>query len=180
MTRVTKIEQHGLESEANELLDLGYSRHKVAKVLSEKHDDINLSDMAVQRYADKRNDNQLVDLRKSGEIESVSEYLIEQLLKETNAMFDEINDIKDMAKELYDNPDARVSDKINILKQLINTINQQLKTWESRVNIGTRQIQRANTDGEKQAKTMNVLVIELADYLCDNCKAKLLDMLQKM
>lgn len=182
--RVTKIEQYHLESEVNELLDDGYSVEKIANVISMNHPEIkdlqNLSHMSIQRYKNNRSKNEIITLYQSGDIENVTNHLIQELLDETNGIKDEIIDIRNKAYAIYNKDESSDKDKLSALTVALKGIESQTKTLESRINSSTRKIQQSNTQGENKSKQYNVLMIQMGDKLCDKCKKKLIEELGKM
>lgn len=184
ITRENKIVKHNIQSFVNPLLEDGYSDEKIAKIIQvEFGDEIkdlrNISHMSVYRYRESKADNQIIELQQTGV--NVTELLVQDLLKKTTDIIKDIEEITDKTKKLYkqaEEENASFSDKVRILKELREGIGQKVSTLESRINYGTRRIETANTQGERKAQNLNVLIIQMADDLCDNCKRKILEKLK--
>ena len=185
MPRVNKIIKYGLEKEVNPLLDEGYSSYKIAEVIKQTHPEEeelqNISHMSIERYIPTREKDKLMVLADQGV--NVTEYLSKQLLMETHEIMSKIHNLCDEADKLYQEAKSDESstykDKVSILKELRENLQQQTRVLESRIQYGARQMKHNNQNQEKKYQTLNITLVQMADDLCPKCKKKILEKLRE-
>ena len=156
---------------------------KISKLINDTHSDIKVSPMAIQRYKDYRDSTRLVTLQKSGEIDSITDYLAGEMLKKGDEIINKLNNIVESTEELLNSAikdNASYKDLVSIKRELRESMKQQIDTLQSVMNYGVRRIREADRGGERKAQTMNILIVELGENLCDNCKAVLLEKLKNL
>jgi hypothetical protein len=135
--------------------------------------------MSIERYKPLRSKKELMVLAEQGV--NVSEFLSRQLLMETHEIMEKIRNLSDDASALYKEAkeDGSYKDRISILKELRENLNQQTKVLESRIQYGARQMRNNDDNHEKKYQTLNITLVQMADDLCDKCKQKILSKLKE-
>jgi len=184
MTKENKIVKHELESEVNDLLDNGYSVYKISDLIKNKYSDKkdlrNISPMSIQRYKDTRSKRELIDIESEGR--DPTDIITKQFMNATEEFLDEVKFLTKESKLLYKEAkkEGTLIDRAKILKELRDNINQKQKIWESKMNYGTRQMRNLGDINQKKVQNLNVIMIDIANDLCPDCRMKALNKLAKL
>ena len=185
MTKTNKIIKYGLQGEVNSLLNNGVSTYKIAEIIKNDHQDEpglkSCSHMVVQRYKEIKEKNKLQEVSENPE-KDLSEVIINDFRKANQEIINDIKRWSKKAEELYAEAeeDGSYNDRAKILKEVRDGLAQQLRAWESKVQYGARQIRHAGDINQKKIQNLNIVLVDIANDLCDDCKLKALKKLSEI
>jgi hypothetical protein len=181
MTRISKIEKHGLRDKFESLVEAGFNdyqiRDKLRKDYIDNPDIKNISVMAINRERDK------LDTKKIEHIIETSDNPIATITKEVEK--DINNAIKELkywsteAKSLYERTkqDGTYRDQTAALKTNMDNLNNRVRALESKLHNFGRAINKTENIKEKKEQNLNIMLLELGNSLnslCPECKKKAL------
>jgi len=184
MSRANLITKFGLEKEVDTLLENGYSVYKISEIIQSQHQDnpelVNLSHMAVQRYRDSRDKDKLELINDKGE--DVSDIIVEEFREANKHICEGIRSLIEEGKTLYKKTEdeGSLQDQIKAHKEKRDDLVQLLKTYESRIQYGVRQIKFVDQINQKKVQNLNIIMVDIANDLCPECKRQILEKLKNI
>jgi len=184
MTKVNKIVKNKIESFVDPLLDNGYSVYTISDMIKDNYSDNpdlkNGSHMMVQRYKEHRDKSKLIEVDQSGE--DMVEFVKQEYRDTVSSIRKEINKWKKRNDELYKKAetDGSISDVAKVIKQANDTLMNELKVSESKLDRLGRQIKSIGDINQKKVQNLNIIMIGLANKLCPECKKRILEELSKL
>jgi len=184
MTKVNLIIKYKLQNEVNPLLDNGYSTYSIRDIIRKNHSDepelAKISHMAVQRYKEIREKNKMIEADKSGK--DLVEFIKDDYKDTTNNIKKELNKWSSRIDKLYKKAekDGSYSDLAKVIQQANKTLMDQLKLSESKMFHLGKQIRNAGDINQKKVQNLNIIMVDIANDLCANCRVKALNKLQSL
>jgi len=183
MANVSKIRKYGLEEEAQQLKEMGYSYQDIANTLKNNHPKIedlkSLSNMSVMRYFDTETENTVVEIVETGG-NPVSDLVLE-FQNEIRDIHRKSERLAIRAEKILDKIEGGKDDalKLKALKETRDSYDQLRKNYESLLRFGDNRIKSIqNVNLKKEVHVKNMLV-GLTKNLCDECRRKISEELEK-
>ena len=153
MPRVNKIVQYGLEDEVIRLKNSGMSQHAISEYLNSKHNEVNLSVMAVNRYLNSQDLQEIQNKLKANK--DPEEELRTEFREQMYELDDEVHILLKKCNKLI--KEAEKSDnlrlKLDTIKQTANIIEQIRRNWSTFVDQGFNRFEKVN-----EAKEINYVM----------------------
>ncbi len=185
MTRTNLIIKYGLEPEVDSLLENGYSTYSIRDVIRNNHSDepelVKISHMAVQRYKERKDENQLIELDEKGE--DLVDFVKRDYKETSDEIRKELNKWSTRLDKLYKKAekDGSYSDLTKVIQQSNKNMMDKLKLSESKMFHLGKQIKNVGEINQKKIQNLNIIMIDIAENdLCPECRERVLNKINKI
>jgi len=175
MPKGNKIERNNLQSEVYSLLSAGLSRVDIAKAVNDRHPEVTVGAMTVQRFLDKDKIKSIQDKINAGG--DPDEELRIEFRDRISDLDDETHEIYSISKTALKNivEEGDSYKVVRAAKDVLASIEASRRNWNTLIDRGTRMAGLNQEAKEVNYIQINNQLIALSKDLCPTCRKKIVD-----